>query len=185
MKNGLIVDQYGTKYWYKNDLLHREDRPAIEYVDGSKFWYLHGKFHREDGPALEWADGYKEWYIHGERHREDGPAQEYADGTKYWWIHGKVLSQEDFEKMLARPKSTWWEVDDPGVTLEKAIETYLHLSTHSSMVDCIIGGMKRYEKSIAFRASKYDIEVSKQVLEALSKLNDDILIIEEKFIQSE
>ena len=25
------VDQYGTKYWYLNDELHREDGPAIEH----------------------------------------------------------------------------------------------------------------------------------------------------------
>jgi len=34
------VDEYGTKYWYLNGELHREDGPAAEYADGSKYWYV-------------------------------------------------------------------------------------------------------------------------------------------------
>ena len=30
----------GTKFWYLNDKLHREDGPACEYANGDKFWYL-------------------------------------------------------------------------------------------------------------------------------------------------
>jgi hypothetical protein len=33
------------------------------YEDGSKFWYLNGKLHREDGPAVEYANGDKSWYL--------------------------------------------------------------------------------------------------------------------------
>jgi hypothetical protein len=32
----------GTKHWFLNSLLHREDGPAVEY-DGGKHWYLNGK----------------------------------------------------------------------------------------------------------------------------------------------
>ncbi len=35
----------GTKYWYKNGKLHREDGPAIEWADGEKRWWLEGKFY--------------------------------------------------------------------------------------------------------------------------------------------
>ncbi len=28
------------KYWYLDDKLHREDGPAMEYVNGTKFWHL-------------------------------------------------------------------------------------------------------------------------------------------------
>ena len=34
MKNGLIIDEYGNKYWYLNDQFHREDGPAVPIVDG-------------------------------------------------------------------------------------------------------------------------------------------------------
>ena len=46
------------------------------WANGSKFWYLNGKLHREDGPAIEWADGdkfwcSKSWYLSGERVTEE------------------------------------------------------------------------------------------------------------------
>lgn len=88
------VDTDGTKYWYKNGKLHREDGPAIERADGTKYWYQHGQYHREDGPAIEQADGAKKWFQHGELHRDDGPAIEYPDGTKNWFKNGK-LHRED------------------------------------------------------------------------------------------
>lgn len=53
MKNGLIVDKYGNKFYYKNDLFHREDGPALDYVNGTKKWFQNGKKHRLDGPAIE------------------------------------------------------------------------------------------------------------------------------------
>jgi hypothetical protein len=64
--------------------------------DGSKFWYLNGNLHREDGPAAECANGSKFWYLNGKRHREDGPAIEYADGTKCWFLNGVELTEAEF-----------------------------------------------------------------------------------------
>jgi hypothetical protein len=84
----------GSKEWYLNGELHREDGPAFEHSDGTKEWFLNGKLHREDGPAVEWPDGSKAWYLNGKRHREDGPAVEYSDGSKSWYLNGK-LHRED------------------------------------------------------------------------------------------
>ena len=88
----------GSKYWYLNEKLHREDGPAIECANGylTKAWYLNGKCHREDGPAIEYASGHKQWYKNGKFHREDGPAIEYADGSKHWYLNGKQLTEEEF-----------------------------------------------------------------------------------------
>jgi hypothetical protein len=61
----LIIDDYGDKEWYLNGLLHREDGPAIEYINGYKAWCIKGIYHREDGPAIEYSDGSKEWYLNG------------------------------------------------------------------------------------------------------------------------
>ncbi len=65
MKNGLEIDKFGNKYWYKNDLLHRKDGPAIEYADGEKYWWINGKLHREDGPAIEGLESpnMSEWWF--------------------------------------------------------------------------------------------------------------------------
>ena len=89
----------GTKYWYLNDKLHREDGPAVEWPTGSKDWYLNGNLHREDGPAVEEPDGTKYWYFNNEYHREDGPAVEYPDGEKFWYLDGEEVSwEQDFRQ---------------------------------------------------------------------------------------
>jgi len=103
MKNGLIINKVGNKFWYKNNLLHREDGPAIEYADGSKEWYIEDKLHRVDGPAVEHLDGSEEWYFEDKLHRVDGPALKYADGKKYWYYYGEEIecrSQKKFEKLI-------------------------------------------------------------------------------------
>ena len=39
MRNGLVVDKLGNKYWFKDDKLHREDGPAAESAYGGKQWW--------------------------------------------------------------------------------------------------------------------------------------------------
>ena len=80
-KDGLTIDEYGTKRWYLNDKYHRTDGPAIEYPDGTKCWYLNSK-----------------------QHRTDGPATEYSDGTKYWYINGVELSEEEYLRTTRKNK---------------------------------------------------------------------------------
>ena len=50
------INKDGTKEWYLNNKLHREDGPALEYPTGTKRWYLNGKYHREEGPATEYRE---------------------------------------------------------------------------------------------------------------------------------
>jgi len=80
------IDEDGTKRWYLNKKLHREDGPASEYANRNKFYYLHGKRHRLDGPAVELFYGYKEWWYYGK------------------WI--KCSSQEEFERLI-KLKALW------------------------------------------------------------------------------
>jgi len=58
-----ITDEYGTTYWYKEGtyILHKDDGPAVEYIDGSKFWFQNGRRHRIDGPAVEYMRGKEYW----------------------------------------------------------------------------------------------------------------------------
>jgi hypothetical protein len=65
--SNVVTGPDGTRKWYVDDQLHREDGPAVERADGTKQWYRDGKLHREDGPAIEWADGEKEWYLDGKK----------------------------------------------------------------------------------------------------------------------
>jgi len=121
MKTYIVkVDDCGTKHWYFNDKLHREDGPAVEYANGSKYWYLNDQYHREDGPAIECADGDKQWYLNGKRHREDGPAVEYADGSKYWYLNGVELSETEWRKVKAPCVGKVVEVDGVKYKLVEA-----------------------------------------------------------------
>ena len=101
IKYTVEVQDDGSKFWYLNDELHREDGPAVEYANGSKAWFLKNKSHREDGPAVEYANGYKAWYLNDELHREDGPAVEYASGRKSYSLNGKELTETEFKRRTA------------------------------------------------------------------------------------
>ena len=100
----VIVDDYGTKRWYLDDKLHREDGPAVEYTDG-RTWYLNGKLHRVDGPAMEYYNGSKYWFLNDKFHRTDGPAIELTSGTKYWFLNGVEYTEADWFKQTQKVKA--------------------------------------------------------------------------------
>ena len=93
MKNGLIVDRYGTEIYYKDDLFHREDGPAVIFIDGTVEYYIKDKLHREDGPAVIYPTGVIEYYIEDMKHREDGPAVIYPNGSLDYYIEGKLVDE--------------------------------------------------------------------------------------------
>ena len=68
------------------------------YTNGTKSWYQNGKLHREDGPAIERANGTKSWFLNDNLHREDGPAIERANGTKSWFLNDEEYTEEEFLK---------------------------------------------------------------------------------------
>ena len=68
MRNGMIEDADGTREWWVNGELHRDDGPAVENVDGTRMWWVNGKIHRTDGPAIEYLDGTREWWFNGQKY---------------------------------------------------------------------------------------------------------------------
>lgn len=100
----VMEDFDGTKYWYLNNLFHRENGPAIEYINGQVEYYKYGKCHREDGPARILPDGTKQYWLNDEAHREDGAAQIHPDGTKDYWLNGNyypdIQSDEEWVKLV-------------------------------------------------------------------------------------
>jgi hypothetical protein len=79
--------------------------------NGTKFWYHNGKLHREDGPAVEYVNGDSQWYLNGKRHREDGPAVENISGNKYWYLKGIKYSESEFHaKINSRKKFTIFNI---------------------------------------------------------------------------
>jgi hypothetical protein len=43
------------------------EKPKFYVNNGVKIWHLNGKRHREDGPAIEYVDGKKVWYLNDKR----------------------------------------------------------------------------------------------------------------------
>ena len=73
----------------------------IEYTvkiwdDGTKIWYLNGKLHREDGPAVECADGNKYWYLNG----EEVTKEEHKKRTSKASCQGKVVEIDGIKYKL-------------------------------------------------------------------------------------
>jgi hypothetical protein len=64
---GIAEYKDGYKEWYKDELLHREDGPAVEWPSGLKIWFQNGKKHRTNGPALKRGNGEVQYWINGER----------------------------------------------------------------------------------------------------------------------
>ena len=84
-----IVDEDGTTRYYNDEgQLHKEDGPAIEFLNGAKYWYINGQYHREDGPACECANGDKYWYINN--------------------VKINCKSQEEFLRLIKIGKAFWY-----------------------------------------------------------------------------
>jgi hypothetical protein len=54
MKNGLHIEHDGSRCWYLDDKLHREDGPAEEWADGSNSWHLNDNYLGDDDEGF-WA----------------------------------------------------------------------------------------------------------------------------------
>ena len=44
---GCLINKDNNIYWFKNGKNHREDGPAMEYVNGSKWWWLNNEEYSE------------------------------------------------------------------------------------------------------------------------------------------
>ena len=113
MKQYIIIDEHGKSYFSDKEMsvLHREDGPALEKVDGSMHWYNNGLLHRTDGPAMyipyEYFENGKltkkitKWYIDGKLHRSDGPAVIQPNGDQAWYNNG-LLHRTDGPALVKR-----------------------------------------------------------------------------------
>jgi hypothetical protein len=79
---------------------------------GTKSWWLNGLYHREDGPAITFIDGTREWWLNGKRHREDGPAVITSYNNKEWWLNGKFIHRgwdepENWDDLVKLAQVKW------------------------------------------------------------------------------
>ena len=81
--------------------LHREDGPAIEHYNGDKFWYKNNLLHRDnDLPAIEFKSGCKFWYQNGKRHRLNNPAVIFSSGIEIWYNGGEQVLPYSIEEQV-------------------------------------------------------------------------------------
>ncbi len=88
----MYVIEKGSKVWYKDGVIHRDDDlPAKIDRFGIKYWYQNGKLDRPSGgPSIDYHSGLLAWYKNGLRHRDNGlPAIVYPDGTCYYYENGE------------------------------------------------------------------------------------------------
>ena len=133
-RTGCVKSPCGTKEWFKEDKLHREDGPAVELPNGTKAWFKEDLLHREDGPAHESANGYKSWYLEGKKYTEEEynikvsknkiytleefdkiPKEgrtgyfELINGNKYWYKEGKLHREDGPAVEFANGTKIWFK----------------------------------------------------------------------------
>ena len=80
LKYRVVVDRYGTRRYYNSaNQLHRDEGPAIEWIDGGKEWFQNGQTHRIGGPAIEWSDGTVSWCLFGKEYTESKYQEQLKD----------------------------------------------------------------------------------------------------------
>lgn len=109
----------------KDNVLHREDGPAILCVSGREEWYWEGKLHRNDGPAVITSGVMEAWYILGNLHRVGGPAFTHHNGEQAWYQHGRRHRTDGPAVIHANGDYGLWYVGGVRMRNFKAFQTAL------------------------------------------------------------
>ena len=147
------------------------------YYDGTKAWYLNGELHREDGPAIEGASGYKAWYLNGERHREEGPAIEWASGSKWWYLRGERLTEAEFNRRMGKVVEVE-EVEKARVAYNAACRKYFNLKRwdqKTEEADIVEAGEVKKAAREKYRKLKREYEAKEDVDSFGAAYVDDVL----------
>jgi len=81
-----------------------ENTPSITYPNGTKEWYRDGILHREDGPAVEYSNGDQEWWWLGQKHRFGGPAV-ILKNKEYYYEFGILIRNSTSDILWNKFKS--------------------------------------------------------------------------------
>lgn len=106
----IVIDGV-KKCYYENGERSRKDGPAVEFENGDKEWWSRGLLHREDGPAVEYGKSKRMWYRNGLLHREDGPAVDDQKNEEIWCLNGlrhRVNGPAKISFMNGLKKSESW-----------------------------------------------------------------------------
>lgn len=134
------TNSQGFVIWrLQNDIVHRDDGPAVECPNGQLEWYQNGKLHREDAPAIEWPGG-EAWYQNGYKHREGAPAVECDDGKKEWYLNGELHREDGPAVEGPNKRNEWWLNNCPYHTIDDwAIAAGIHDTDEFTMIKLEFG----------------------------------------------
>lgn len=85
-KNQMIehkIDSDGIEFWYKNNLIHKDNGPAIIWPEGNEQWHKNGKRRRTNGPVMIYPNGKEEWRKSKRKRRTDAPAEIWPNGCEF------------------------------------------------------------------------------------------------------
>lgn len=104
VRTPFLIDMFNYLHRFSSKPIRLEDG-LVEFTDGSKEYYQNGRVHRDDGPAIEWNFGEKQWWKNGKLHRIDGPAVEWPHGHIEWWVNNRRYSFDNWcEKVNISPE---------------------------------------------------------------------------------
>lgn len=95
--------------WSLNDVLHRDDGPAVIFNTGREEWYQHGKLHRNNGPAVidkRVPNNFQIYYQNGICHRDDGPAV-ISFTQKIYFVKGRLYAYHPYGYQ-GKPRLRFW-----------------------------------------------------------------------------
>lgn len=98
--NGVYHRSDGTMLWFKDNLIHNENGPAVIYKNGDVQWVQNNIVHRIGGPAIETKTSFT-WYRWGKFHRLCGPAADnYLLNNASWYINDVRISSQNYKNFL-------------------------------------------------------------------------------------
>ena len=123
MSEKLIVVHEGTKLYFVNKKLHREDGPAVIHRDGTQEYWLNGKRHRIAGPAIcNYENGLFIFIKNG----KVNPVNTTMEGKRY------VVDSKTITDAVFRIRNILEEIQD--------VESY-HMETSETRVNYYYKGM--------------------------------------------
>ncbi|ANB50191.1 hypothetical protein [Powai lake megavirus] len=104
-----VITTTGTKIWYKGNLIHRDELPAMICENGTQKWYQYGEYSRpNDLPCIVGDTGTQIWYVDGEIERAgDKPAVIEPNGTQKWYKKG-FMHRDDGPALITKKGVMMW-----------------------------------------------------------------------------
>jgi hypothetical protein len=89
-----IIMANGTKFWYKDGEMHRDnDEPS--FIDGTtKMWHKDGILYRDNDLPAFISSAWTLWYKNGVIHRDNNKPAAINSKEKRWYINGKELNKK-------------------------------------------------------------------------------------------